>query len=98
MDLNSIDLLKLQTSYMKEDQTTKALCAAITPQLQQVANDLVKILLLARVDQLPEAVLDELAYELHVGYLWTGDFFKVGDASVRTDDIYQIDHSLTLSF
>ena len=43
-------------------------------------------------------IMSNLAYELHMGYLWTGDFFKVGSASVRTDDVYQIDHSLTLSF
>jgi len=40
-----------------------------------------------------------LAYELHFGYLWTGDFFKgaAGD-NYNTDDVYQVDHSLTLSF
>ncbi|MDQ7837404.1 MAG: hypothetical protein RDU59_02800 [Thermodesulfobacteriota bacterium] len=43
-------------------------------------------------------IMSNLAYELHMGYLWTGDYFKVGSASVRTDDVYQIDHSLTLSF
>jgi len=44
-------------------------------------------------------IMSNLAYELHFGYLWTGDFFKgaAGD-NYNTDDIYQIDHSLTLSF
>lgn len=44
-------------------------------------------------------IMSNLAYELHLGYLWTGDFFKgaAGD-NYDTDDIYQIDHSLTLSF
>jgi hypothetical protein len=43
-------------------------------------------------------IMSNLAYELHFGYLWTGDFFKVGTNNYTTDDVYQIDHSLTLSF
>lgn len=44
-------------------------------------------------------IMSNLAYELHLGYLWAGDFFKGTSATnYRTDDIYQIDHSLTLSF
>lgn len=68
MDLNNIDLLKLQTAYMQEDPTTKALCAALNPQLQEIANSLVKALILAKVDSLSEELLDELAYELHVDW------------------------------
>jgi hypothetical protein len=44
-------------------------------------------------------IMSNLAYELHFGYLWTGDFFKGTSANnYNTDDVYQIDHSLTLSF
>jgi hypothetical protein len=44
-------------------------------------------------------IMSNLAYELHFGYLWTGDFFKGTAANnYDTDNIYQIDHSLTLSF
>jgi len=44
-------------------------------------------------------LMSNLAYELHFGYLWTGDFFKGAAAdNYTTDDVYQIDHSLTLSF
>jgi len=43
-------------------------------------------------------IMSNLAYELHFGYLWTGDFYKVGTAATQIDDVYQIDHSLTLSF
>lgn len=68
MDLTNIDLLQLQTSYMKEDPTTKALCAAITPQLRQIAGQLFKCLILANIDQLPEEILDELAFELHIDW------------------------------
>ncbi len=43
-------------------------------------------------------IMSNLAYELHFGYLWTGDFFKGGSSNYTTDDVYQLDHSLTLSF
>jgi hypothetical protein len=44
-------------------------------------------------------IMSNLAYELHFGYLWTGDFFKGASTdNYTTDDVYQIDHSLTLSF
>jgi len=66
VDLNNIDLLKLQTAYMKDDPTTQAICAAITPELQQIANPIVKTIILARIDDLPVEILDELAHELHI--------------------------------
>ncbi len=66
MDLDSIDLLKLQTGYMKNDPTTVALCAAITPEMQIIAGYINKCLILANIDGLSEDVLDELAHELHI--------------------------------
>lgn len=68
MDLSNINLLTLQTASMKDDPTTKAMCAALSPVLQQVADSIAKELILARVDNLPEEILDELAYELHVDW------------------------------
>lgn len=44
-------------------------------------------------------IMNNLAYELHLGYLWVGDFFKGTAANnYSEDDVYQIDHNLTLSF
>ena len=68
MDLSNIDLLALQTAYMQQDPTTKAMCAAITPQLQGVADKVATCLILQRVDELDEDVLDELAWELHIDW------------------------------
>jgi phage tail P2-like protein len=68
MELENIDLLELQTKYMQEDKTTQGLCAALTPQLQGIAVLIKNCMLLARVQELPESVLDELAYELLVDW------------------------------
>lgn len=66
MELKNVDLLKLQTKFMQQDSTTQALCAALTPKIQEVAEDVKQCLILARVDELSEELLDELAWELHI--------------------------------
>lgn len=63
---NNLDLLKLQTKHMQPDPTTQAMCAALTPQFKSISGEIKKCLILARVDELPEILLDELAWELHV--------------------------------
>ena len=67
-DLKSIDLLELQTNYMKQDPTTKALCAAITPQLRQVADEVGLCLIYSRINDLPEAILDEVAWQQKIDW------------------------------
>ncbi|KPU42150.1 phage tail protein [Oxobacter pfennigii] len=66
MDLQNLDLLKLQTKHMQQDPTTIAMCEALTPQLQVISDEVIYCLILARVDALPENILDELAVELHI--------------------------------
>lgn len=68
MDLENVDLLSLQTGQMKEDPTTVALCAVLTPQLQQLAEDVNLCLIYSRVNQLDDAILDELAWQFHVDW------------------------------
>lgn len=44
-------------------------------------------------------IMNNLAYELHGAYMLTGDLYKgPAGSGLETDDVYQIDHSLTLSF
>ncbi len=86
MDLKTIDLLKLQTLAMQQDKTTQALCAALTPQLQELVNKLVLCLLLSKVDDLPEAILDELAYELHVEWYDATAAIEIKRALVKNSD------------
>lgn len=67
-DLKTVDLLELQTGYMKQDPTTQALCAALTPQLQQIANEVKLCLIYSRIDELAEPVLDELAWQMKIDW------------------------------
>lgn len=68
MDLSNINLLDLQTSYMKNDPTTVAMCAALNPQFKQLANETKSILIYSRIDDLDESVVDELAWQMHVDW------------------------------
>lgn len=86
MDLTAIDLLALQTSYMKEDPTTQAYCAAITPWLQKAADSIVKVLILSRVDELDEDVLDALAYDLHIEWYDATADISVKHSLIKNSD------------
>lgn len=86
MNLSGIDLLALQTSYMKLDPTTQALCAALDPELQAVADNLIKILLLSQVDSLTEEVLDQLAVDLHAEWYDSTATISVKRALIKNSD------------
>lgn len=66
MELSNIDLLSLQTSVMKEDITTIAMCQALNPKFIELENETKLCLIYSRIDDLEENILDELAFELHI--------------------------------
>ncbi len=43
-------------------------------------------------------LLDNLTYEAHFGYLDTGDYFNMGNATDITKNVYVLSHSLTMTF
>ncbi|KMT23017.1 phage tail protein I [Clostridium cylindrosporum] len=72
MNLENVDLLELQTSYMKNDPTTIAMCKALSPQFRKLANETKACLIYSRIDDLDEVALDELAWQMHVDF-YTSD-------------------------
>jgi len=86
MDLTNIELLKLQTSYMKDDPTTKALCVALDTELQTIVNSLTKILILSQVDSLEEEILDQLAEDLHIEWYDSTAAIAVKRALIKNSD------------
>lgn len=68
MDLNDFDLLELQTSYLQQDSTVQALCAALTPYLKYIINSIKLDYLYGRIDELEENIIDELAWQFHVDF------------------------------
>jgi phage tail P2-like protein len=74
LDLNNVNLLALQSRNMKEDTTTKGLCAALTPQLNLISNQTDSILIYSKIEELSSEVLDILAWQFRVEwYVSTAD-------------------------
>lgn len=65
MDLNTLDLLSLQTKSMQQDKTTKGMCAALNPQFLDLSNRMNLILIYSRIDFLTEDILDILAWQFN---------------------------------
>ncbi len=68
MNLDSLDLLSLQTLSMQKDETTQGFCAALNPQFIGVATQVEAVQIYSRIDSLPEDVLDILAWQFHVDW------------------------------
>lgn len=68
MDTKSIDLLSLQTRQMKLDEVVKGMTAALNPQFIEVAEQVINELIYTRIDELPDGVLDILAWQFNVDW------------------------------
>lgn len=68
MDIGNFGLLELQTSYLQQDPTIQALCAAFTPYLKDINNSIKLANLYERIGELDENVIDELAWQFHVDF------------------------------
>ena len=43
-------------------------------------------------------LMDNLTYNAHFSYLWTGDYFKEGVSSNNVENVYLLAHALSMSF
>lgn len=86
MNLKDVDLLKLQTKFMQQDTTTQAMCAALTPEIRRLADETRQCLILTRVDELSEELLDELAWELHIEWYDANASIDVKRALIKNSD------------
>jgi len=53
---------------IKHDQKVQDICDSIQPQFGKAYDDILNVLLLPRLDELSEALLDELAWQYHVDF------------------------------
>jgi phage tail P2-like protein len=68
MKLNEVNLLELQSAYMKRDPTIRALCAALTPKLLELSSEAYMCLIYANIDNLDESILNGLAWQWHIEF------------------------------
>ena len=67
-EINELSLQDITPQNIAEDENVSALITAIDPQLQQISQASIEPLILARIDDLPEKVLDLLAWQLHADF------------------------------
>lgn len=69
---------------IQNDAQVQAISAAVTPQLQEVSKAIEECILLARLDELSETVVDLLAWQYHVDFYEKGLPIDQKRALVRT--------------
>ncbi|MCL6456721.1 MAG: phage tail protein I [Gorillibacterium sp.] len=63
MDLSNLELFKLQTKLMRNDEAVMGMSAALSQQFQEIAAAVKGISIYSQIDQLPEEALDILAWQ-----------------------------------
>lgn len=67
-NIQTADLLRTLPPSLKHDQRMMNLAAVISGELQRTINLVDRNIIYARIEELPEEVLDALAYDLHVDW------------------------------
>lgn len=68
MNLSNINLLELQPTYLREDKFIQALCSALNPYFQNLADNIKIVYIYGRIDELEEDDIDSLAWQMHVDF------------------------------
>ena len=67
-DLYSLSLNDIAPQNIAQDQQVSSLITAIDPELQELSRASLEPLILARIDELPETIIDLLAWQLHTDF------------------------------
>lgn len=86
MKLANLEFIKLLPQFMQNDAAVRGLAAGIDSIIPQLAADLEKLSTWDRIDELTEAELDDLAWELNIQWYDTGAPIDVKRNIVRDSD------------
>lgn len=86
MQISGLDLLKLQTAYMRKDPVVVALCRRLTPELVTFWEKIDYIIDWTNIDNYPDDILDELAWELHIDWYDFGASLEVKRKLIKNSD------------
>lgn len=67
-NLEAISLNDIIPASIAEDKNVRAICRTIDPQLQEVSQSIREAFIVSRIDELPENVIDLLAWQWHVDF------------------------------
>ncbi|GHV50458.1 hypothetical protein FACS1894216_02700 [Synergistales bacterium] len=68
VNLNNLELLQILPSSVSGDKNARAVAKALDPEIQSVSRDIREALIVSRIDELSEPVLDLLAWQWHVDF------------------------------
>lgn len=68
IDLKSLELKSILPSSLSSDKKTAAMADAISSLSQKLASDIALVLMLPRIDTMPENIVDYLAWQYHVDF------------------------------
>ena len=67
-NIRSMDLTRVLPAVLKDDAEMMAIARVVAEQLQLIESQAEEAIIYARIDALPEALLDILAYDMHVDW------------------------------
>lgn len=67
-DIYSVNFAEYLPEPLKQDPKIQALASALTGQLLQVSENIDSVLIFSRFDELPEELIDILAFDMHVDW------------------------------
>lgn len=77
MKLNELDLLEFLPKYMQQDKTAQGIAYAITKEFKKIIKQIVNVSIYSRIEELDEAMLDELAWQFNIPeYISTFDIVQ----------------------
>lgn len=86
MRIEDVQTIKLLPSWMRDDPTDAALAGITDKAAQQVWRDSRLLTIWNHIDELPEQVLDELAWSLHIEWYETGADIETKRRLIRESD------------
>jgi phage tail P2-like protein len=82
-NLYGLDLLKILPSSISGDKNVQAAAKAIDPEMKSVSQDIREALILSRIDELSEPVIDLLAWQWHVDFYELARTLEMKRATVK---------------
>ena len=86
MKLNDIDLVKLLPQFMRDDAAVAGLAAGVNEIVRELSGSVSLLSTWDQIDQLSEAELDELAWELNIQWYDTGASREVKRSLIKNSD------------
>lgn len=82
-ELLELSLLDILPSSIADDPNVRAIAQAIDPEMRSVSQDIRETLILSRIDELSEPVVDLLAWQWHVDFYELGRTLEMKRAMVK---------------